>query len=203
MVMKAGSLFWTKGSVVQPDGAIKTMPIDATTPALLASTRRSPQKLKVDESHVYWIEAVDPKVGSGLSVWRVAHGLPLKPSPTPLPNFSTVPTRSAPPGTATTPSFKPSAAASTTSDGPDTSNGPKALAKSEVVIASIPFADRIDVNDGRLVFVSSSEVGWGPTSGGSPSVVATGQKSPHGPAADKTHTYWSADDKIWQAELPK
>lgn len=69
------------------------------------------------------------------------------------------------------------------------------------VVKALPYIDGIAVAAKRVTFITADSIAWVPISGGKPVNLASAQKSPHGPAADDTHAYWIADDKVWRIEL--
>ncbi len=71
------------------------------------------------------------------------------------------------------------------------------------IVGDLSFVEDIAVAGERVVIATSDAVVWVPRGGGKSHVVASGLESPHGPAADETHAYWIADNKVWRAELPK
>lgn len=73
----------------------------------------------------------------------------------------------------------------------------------KTVVRGFSYIDDIAVAGDRLVFVTNDSVAWAPKSGGEPQTLASKLTSPHGPAADETHAYWIADDKVWRVEFPK
>jgi hypothetical protein len=73
----------------------------------------------------------------------------------------------------------------------------------KTVVRGLSYIDDIAVAGDRVVFVTADSVAWAPKSGGEPRTLAEKLKSPHGAAADDTHAYWIADDKVWRVEFPK
>jgi len=73
----------------------------------------------------------------------------------------------------------------------------------KTVVSGLSYIDDIAVAGDRLVFVTADSVAWVPKSGGEPRTLASKLTSPHGAAADETHAFWIADDKVWRIEFPK
>lgn len=73
----------------------------------------------------------------------------------------------------------------------------------KTVVRGLSYIDDIAVAGDRLVFVTADSVAWAPKSGGKPQTLAEKLTSPHGAAADETHAYRIANDKVWRVEFPK
>ena len=68
----------------------------------------------------------------------------------------------------------------------------------KVIAKDLPHVDGIAVAASRVVVVAADTVSWVPKAGGPSVVLASGLKSPAGPAADETHAYWISGDKVWR-----
>ena len=68
----------------------------------------------------------------------------------------------------------------------------------KIIAKDLPHVDGIAVAATRVVVVAADAVSWVPKAGGASVVLASGLKSPAGPAADETHAYWISGDKVWR-----